>query len=42
MIDALMGQLEIERANIVAHDIGGGVALRLATLYPHRAIGKRR
>jgi pimeloyl-ACP methyl ester carboxylesterase len=36
MIDALMGQLEIERANIVAHDIGGGVALRLATLYPHR------
>jgi len=36
MIDALMGKLEIERANIVAHDIGGGVALRLATLYPHR------
>jgi len=36
MIDALMGKLEIERANIVAHDIGGGVALRLATLFPHR------
>jgi len=36
MIDALMEKMGIEQANIVAHDIGGGVALRLATLYPHR------
>ena len=36
MIDALMGKIDVERANIVAHDIGGGIALRLATLYPHR------
>jgi pimeloyl-ACP methyl ester carboxylesterase len=36
MIDALMEKMGIERATIVAHDIGGGVALRLATLYPHR------
>lgn len=36
MIDALMEKLGIEKANIVAHDIGGGAALRLATLFPHR------
>ena len=36
MIDALMEKMGIEQANIVAHDIGGGVVLRLATLYPHR------
>lgn len=36
MIDAWMEKLQIERAAIVAHDIGGGVALRLATLFPHR------
>ena len=36
MIDTLMEKMGIEQANIVAHDIGGGVALRLATLYPHR------
>ncbi len=36
MIDAWMETLGIERANIVAHDIGGGVALRLATLSPSR------
>jgi len=38
MIDAWMGELRIERAHIVAHDIGGGVALRLATLFPHRVM----
>lgn len=36
MIDAWMGQVGIEQADIVAHDIGGGVALRLATLFPKR------
>lgn len=36
MIDALMEKTSIERASIVAHDIGGGVALRLAALYPRR------
>lgn len=36
MIDAWMEKLGIERAAIVAHDIGGGVALRLATLFPNR------
>ncbi len=36
MIDAWMETLGIESANIVAHDIGGGVALRLATLFPDR------
>lgn len=36
MIDAWMDQLAIESASIVAHDIGGGVALRLATLFSRR------
>lgn len=36
MIDSWMQKLQIDRAAIVAHDIGGGVALRLATLFPHR------
>lgn len=36
MIDALMEKLGIEKANVVAHDIGGGVALRLGTLFPQR------
>lgn len=36
MVDQWMGQLGIQRAAVVAHDIGGGVALRLATLFPHR------
>ncbi|MBI2876552.1 MAG: alpha/beta hydrolase [Candidatus Tectomicrobia bacterium] len=36
MIDAWMDKLGIERASIVGHDLGGGVALRLATLFPHR------
>jgi pimeloyl-ACP methyl ester carboxylesterase len=31
-----MGKIGFESANIVAHDIGGGVALRLATLFPNR------
>lgn len=38
MFDAWMGELGIKRAHIVAHDIGGGVALRLATLFPHRVM----
>lgn len=36
MVDTWMQQIGIERAAIVGHDIGGGVALRLATLFPHR------
>jgi len=36
MIDAWMEKVGIERAHIVAHDIGGGIALRLATCFPHR------
>jgi pimeloyl-ACP methyl ester carboxylesterase len=36
MIDRWMDTLGIARADIVAHDIGGGVALRLATLFPRR------
>ena len=36
MIDEWMEALGIERAAIVGHDIGGGVALRLATLFPQR------
>ena len=36
VIDAWMERLGIARATFVAHDIGGGVALRLATLYPQR------
>lgn len=36
MIDAWLEALGIEGADMVAHDIGGGVALRLATLFPHR------
>lgn len=35
-IDQWMTRLGIEKAGIVAHDIGGGVALRLATLFPQR------
>ncbi|QDT16662.1 alpha/beta fold hydrolase [Alienimonas californiensis] len=35
-IDAWMDALGLDSAAIVAHDIGGGVALRLATLFPHR------
>jgi pimeloyl-ACP methyl ester carboxylesterase len=36
MIDDLMEALGVERATIVGHDIGGGIALRLATLFPDR------
>jgi pimeloyl-ACP methyl ester carboxylesterase len=36
MIEAWMAALAVERASIVGHDIGGGVALRLATLFPQR------
>jgi pimeloyl-ACP methyl ester carboxylesterase len=36
MIDAWMAKLGIERAAVVGHDIGGGVALRLAALFPNR------
>lgn len=36
MIDAWMEQVGVARAVIIGHDIGGGVALRLATLFPHR------
>jgi pimeloyl-ACP methyl ester carboxylesterase len=36
MIDAWLETLGIEGADVVAHDIGGGVALRLATLFPAR------
>lgn len=35
-LDAWLEQLGVERATIVGHDIGGGVALRLATLFPER------
>lgn len=36
-IDRWMKQMGVERAVIIGHDIGGGVALRLATLFPERA-----
>lgn len=36
LIDRWMDEIGIEAADIVAHDIGGGVALRLATLFPAR------
>ncbi|CAN5525136.1 alpha/beta hydrolase [soil metagenome] len=36
LIDHWLARLGIEGAAIVAHDIGGGVALRLTTLFPHR------
>lgn len=36
IIDAWMEQIGVARAAVVGHDIGGGVALRLATLFPHR------
>lgn len=35
-VDAWMDALGIEGASVVSHDIGGGVALRLATLFPRR------
>lgn len=36
MIDDWMWKIGIERAAVVAQDIGGGVGMRLATLFPHR------
>lgn len=35
-IDAWLGQLGVESATVVGHDIGGGVAQRLATLFARR------
>jgi pimeloyl-ACP methyl ester carboxylesterase len=35
-IDQWMEKLGLSRATVVGHDIGGGVALRLATLFPAR------
>ena len=35
-VDAWMDRLGLESAMFIAHDIGGGVALRLATLFPNR------
>ena len=35
-LDSWMRAIGVERATIVGHDIGGGVALRLATLMPER------
>jgi pimeloyl-ACP methyl ester carboxylesterase len=35
-IDQWMTAIGVERAVMVGHDIGGGVALRLATLFPRR------
>jgi pimeloyl-ACP methyl ester carboxylesterase len=36
MIDLWMQTIGVPRATIVGHDVGGGVALRLATLHPER------
>jgi pimeloyl-ACP methyl ester carboxylesterase len=36
MIDAWLEKLGVERASLAAHDIGGGVALRLAVFFPKR------
>ena len=36
MIEAWMAQIGVEQASIAGHGIGGGVALRLATLSSHR------
>ena len=36
LIDQWMGRIGLPFATIVGHDIGGGVAQRLATLYPSR------
>lgn len=36
VLDRWLEGLGVEQATVVAHDIGGGVALRLATLFPRR------
>lgn len=38
VIDLWMKKIGVERATFVGHDIGGGVALRLATLSPGRVV----
>ena len=38
LINDWMDTIAVQRAHIVAHDIGGGVALRLATLFPKRVM----
>lgn len=35
-LDAWMETMDLRRVSVVGHDIGGGVALRLATLFPER------
>jgi pimeloyl-ACP methyl ester carboxylesterase len=35
-IDRWMDTIGVDRASIVGHEVGGGVALRLATLFSHR------
>jgi pimeloyl-ACP methyl ester carboxylesterase len=36
MINLWLDSIGVQRATIIGHDIGGGVALRLATLFPER------
>lgn len=36
MLDAWMETQGLEKATVISHDIGGGVGLRLATLFPRR------
>jgi pimeloyl-ACP methyl ester carboxylesterase len=36
MVDAFLQKLHIPSAHVVGHDLGGGIALRLATLFPQR------
>jgi len=39
VMNAWMEKIGVERAAFIGHDIGGGVALRLATLFPKRVAG---
>ena len=36
MLEGLLARLEVDRATIVGHGIGGAAALRLAALFPFR------
>lgn len=36
MVNAFLEKLNIPSAHVVGHDLGGGIALRLATLFPQR------